>query len=172
VGDLLRRLDATRRVLAGDEPTENGTVDGVPIATDIERVVDDLVAAAVKLVSDRWRPDPAPTWVTAIPSLRHPALVGDYARRLADALGLPFHDVLAAAAVPPQKEMQNSAQQLRNVAASLRAIAECPTGPVLLVDDIVDSRWTLTYAGWLLRHHRAGPVHPFALATAAPQDDA
>jgi ATP-dependent DNA helicase RecQ len=136
------------------------------------RFGDDLVAAAAKLVSDRWRPDPAPTWVTAIPSLRHPALVGDYARRLADALGLPFHDVLAAAAVPPQKEMQNSAQQLRNVAASLRAIAECPAGPVLLVDDIVDSRWTLTYAGWLLRHHGAGPVHPIALATAAPQDDA
>ena len=68
--------------------------------------------------------------------------------------------------------MQNSAQQLHNVAASLRAIAECPAGPVLLVDDIVDSRWTLTYAGWLLRHHGAGPVHPIALATAAPQDDA
>ncbi len=133
---------------------------------------DDLVAAGVKLVRDRWRPEPAPTWVTAVPSLRHPALVGDYARRLAGALGLPFLDVLAAAAVPPQKEMQNSAQQLRNVAASLRAIGECPAGPVLLVDDIVDSRWTLTYAGWLLRNHGAGPVHPFALATAAPQDDA
>ncbi len=44
VGDLLRRLDATRRVLAGDEPPEDGTVDGVPIAADIERVVDDLYA--------------------------------------------------------------------------------------------------------------------------------
>jgi ATP-dependent DNA helicase RecQ len=41
-----------------------------------------------------------------------------------------------------------------------------------LIDDIVDSRWTLTYAGWLLRHHGAGTVHPFALATATPQDDA
>ena len=136
------------------------------------RFGDDLAAAAAKLVNDHWRPDPAPVWVTAIPSLRHPALVGDYARRFAAALGLPFHDVLAAAAVPPQKDMQNSAQQLRNVAASLRVIADCPAGPVLLVDDIVDSRWTLTYAGWLLRHHGAGPVHPFALATAAPQDDA
>lgn len=42
VGDLLRRLDATRRVLTGGEPLENGTVDGVPIAADIDRVVDDL----------------------------------------------------------------------------------------------------------------------------------
>ncbi len=136
------------------------------------RFDDELVAAAVELVRGRWRPDPAPTWVTAIPSLRHLALVGDYAQRLAVALGLPFHDVLAAADVPPQKEMQNSAQQLRNVAGSLRLHGECPTGPVLLVDDIVDSRWTLTYAGWLLRNHGAGPVHPFALATATPQDGA
>ncbi len=136
------------------------------------RFDDELMAASVELVRRRWRPAPAPTWVTAIPSLRHPALVGDFAQRLAAALGLPCHDVLAAADVPQQKEMQNSAQQVRNVAASLRVTGACPTGPVLLVDDIVDSRWTLTYAGWLLRHHGAGPVHPFALATATPQDDA
>ena len=135
------------------------------------RFDDDLVAAAAGLVRDRWQPIPAPTWSTAIPSRRHPALVGDFAQRLAATLGLPFHDVLAAADAPRQREMQNSAQQLRNVEASLRVTGECPTGPVLLVDDIVDSRWTLTYAGWLLRRHGAGPVHPFALATSTPQDD-
>ena len=132
---------------------------------------EELVAASVELIRSRWRPDPAPTWITAIPSRRHPALVGTFARSLAAALDLPFHDVLAAAMVPQQKEMQNSTQQLRNVAASMQVVGDCPTGPVLLVDDIVDSRWTLTYAGWLLRSHGAGPVHPFALATATPQDD-
>ncbi|MCB1016960.1 MAG: recombinase RecQ [Acidimicrobiales bacterium] len=39
-----------------------------------------------------------------------------------------------------------------------------PDGPVLLVDDLVDSRWTLTVAGAALREAGAGPVHPFALA--------
>lgn len=135
------------------------------------RFDDELVVAAAELVLRRWHPDPAPSWVTAVPSLRHPGLVGDFTRRLAAALGLPFHDVLAAGDVRPQKEMQNSVQQVRNVAESLRMANECPSGPVLLVDDIVDSRWTLTYAGWLLRHHGAGPVHPFALAMATPQDD-
>ncbi len=96
---------------------------------------------------------------------------GPHGHHEATALGLPFHDVLAAAEVPQQKEMQNSVKQLENVAASLRITGDCPTGPVLLVDDIVDSRWTLTYAGWLLRHNGAGPVHPFALATATPHDD-
>jgi ATP-dependent DNA helicase RecQ len=40
-------------------------------------------------------------------------------------------------------------------------------GPVLLVDDLLDSRWTLTVAGALLRRHGASSVLPFALAAAA-----
>ena len=36
-------------------------------------------------------------------------------------------------------------------------------GPVL-VDDMVDSRWTLTVSAWLLRRAGAGPVWPVALA--------
>jgi ATP-dependent DNA helicase RecQ len=36
--------------------------------------------------------------------------------------------------------------------------------PVLLVDDLVDSRWTMTVAGRELRRHGSGPVLPFALA--------
>lgn len=135
------------------------------------RFDDELVQAAAELVRGRWRPDPPPTWVAAIPSLRHPNLVGDFARRLSASLELPYHDVLAAADAPQQKSLQNSVGQLRNVATSLRVIAECPPGPVLLVDDIVDSRWTMTLAGWLLHHHGSGPVHPFALAAATPQDD-
>ena len=36
-------------------------------------------------------------------------------------------------------------------------------GPVVLVTDRVDSRWTVTLAGHLLRTAGAGPVHPLAL---------
>ena len=194
--DFLRRSDRVieprRRWPAGAVPTLTGSIDpanlpgralavygdagwGRKVADGKyreHRFDDELVSAAAELVRRRWRPDPAPEWVTAIPSQRHPSLVGDFARRLAAALGVPFHDVLAAADFPQQKEMQNSVQQLRNVAAALRVTEDFPTGPVLLVDDIVDSRWTLTYAGWLLRHHGSGPVHPIALAAATPQDDA
>lgn len=35
---------------------------------------------------------------------------------------------------------------------------------VLLVDDMVDSRWTMTVAAWLLRTHGSGEVWPLALA--------
>jgi len=37
----------------------------------------------------------------------------------------------------------------------------------LPVDDIVDSRWTMTAIGWLLREAGSGPVYPFALADTA-----
>jgi ATP-dependent DNA helicase RecQ len=66
----------------------------------------------------------------------------------------------------PQKEMQNSAQQFRNVDGAFAAEGPIPAEPVLLIDDVVDSGWTLTVVGVALRAAGAGPVHPFALARA------
>ena len=61
--------------------------------------------------------------------------------------------------------MANSTQQARNLDGSLAVSAESArTTPVLLVDDMVDSRWTLTVAAWLLRSHGSGEVWPLALA--------
>ena len=37
--------------------------------------------------------------------------------------------------------------------------------PVLLIDDLVDSRWTLTVAARALRRAGSGPVLPFVLAS-------
>jgi ATP-dependent DNA helicase RecQ len=129
---------------------------------------DDLVEAAAALVLEPWRPDPFPEWVTAVPSLRHPNLVPHFARRLAQRLRLPFYPViLKAREIPEQKTMQNSAQQMRNVAQAFSVTGACPGGPVLLVDDVVDSRWTMTVCGQLLRDAGSGLVYPLALASAA-----
>lgn len=131
---------------------------------------DALVTACVGLLRE-WAPAPTPAWVTCIPSRRHPDLVPDFARRLAEGLSLPFHPVLQKTDDrPPQKEMANSAQQARNVDGSLVVAGTMPAGPVLLVDDMVDSRWTLTVAAWLLRAHGSGPVFPLALASTAHTD--
>jgi ATP-dependent DNA helicase RecQ len=126
---------------------------------------DELVAACVKMIQ-KWNPQPSPTWVTCIPSLRHPELVPNFAQRLATALGLPFHRVIAKTdARPEQKTMANSTQQARNIDGSLALNGQpIPPGPVLLVDDMVDSRWTLTVAAWLLRKSGSGPVWPMVLA--------
>jgi len=126
---------------------------------------DELVKACVDMVL-KWGLTPAPTWVTCIPSLRHPDLVPNFAMRIANALQLPFHAILSKTDNrPQQKTMANSAQQARNLDDSLRVIKmPLPDGPVLLVDDMVDSRWTLTVAAWLLRKHGSGEVWPLALA--------
>ncbi len=126
---------------------------------------DDLVAACVKMIQE-WNPQPSPTWVTCVPSLRHPELVPNFAQRLAAALGLPFHMVIAKTdARPEQKTMANSTQQARNIDGSLALNGQpIPPGPALLVDDMVDSRWTLTVAAWLLRKSGSGAVWPMALS--------
>jgi ATP-dependent DNA helicase RecQ len=129
------------------------------------RFSDELVEACVRLVQE-WNPQPVPAWVTSIPSLRHPDLVPDFARRLATALNLPFDVVLEKTDNrPEQKTMANSTQQARNLDGSLAVSAQAlHAAPVLLVDDMVDSRWTLTVAAWLLRSHGSGEVFPLALA--------
>lgn len=132
-----------------------------------KRFSDELVAACVQMIRE-WNPQPAPAWVTCIPSLRHPDLVPDFAKRLAAALGLPFHMVIAKTDNrPEQKTMANSVQQARNVDGSLTLSGEpLPRGAVLLVDDMIDSRWTITVAAWLLRTSGSGEVWPMALSQA------
>ncbi|HET9456747.1 MAG TPA: RecQ family ATP-dependent DNA helicase [Candidatus Limnocylindrales bacterium] len=128
-----------------------------------------LVTAAVRAIRDQWRPEPAPEWVAAIPSQGRAAPVVPFAAALASQLGLPFVEcVTSAPDAPPQEAMQNSVLQLENARAKLAVDPSAVrSGPVLLVDDVVDSRWTMTVAGSLLREHGSGPVHPFALADAS-----
>lgn len=127
---------------------------------------DDLVNAVVEMVCERWRPDPFPIWVTCVPSHKHPTLVPDFSRRLAQRLGLPF--VAAISKVrgnQPQKLQQNRFHQCRNLDGVFAIVSSIPDGPVLLVDDMVDSAWTMTVVAALLRQAGSGLVWPVALAT-------
>lgn len=127
---------------------------------------DDLVEASRRLIDD-WKPEPSPTWVTCVPSRSHPNLVPDSAQRLAEGLGLPFHQVAHKVLDNrPQKEMENSAQQFRNVVEAFSIVGDVSQGPVLLVDDIIDSGWTLTVIGVMLRQAGCEAVFPFVLARA------
>lgn len=128
------------------------------------RFGDELVEAAAEAVRT-WR---APVrWVAAVPSTRSGELVPDFARRLAAALGLPFHDVLERVREdPPQREMANSAQQVANVRGAFAVSAGPPPEACLLVDDVRFSGWTLAMIAGQLRRKGSGPVHPFALSSA------
>ena len=129
---------------------------------------DELVDAVAEMLRDRWRPDPAPTWVTCVPSRNHPTLVPDFARRLANTLGLPFLPVVTKIREnEPQKGQQNRFHQCRNLDGVFAIDGEVPDGPVLLVDDVVDSAWTLTVTAALLKRAGSGPVWPLALTTSS-----
>jgi ATP-dependent DNA helicase RecQ len=128
------------------------------------------VEAAARLIGE-WQPEPFPVWMTAIPSLRHPMLVRRFAERLSTRIGIPFKPVLVRASnAPQQKTMQNSSMQAKNVINSLSISDDVPNTPVMLVDDILDSGWTLAMAGWLLRIRGSGPVYPFTLAQATARN--
>lgn len=135
------------------------------------RFSDELVDACLQMIV-RWNPHPAPEWVTCVPSLRSEGLVPDFARRLAEALALPFRLAVSKShETQRQRSMMNSWQQAHNLDGAFAVDADLvENGPVLLVDDIVDSRWSLTVAGALLRQSGSGPVYPLVLALASASD--
>jgi len=140
----------------------------------------DVVAAVVSVLKD-WShgADPwerRPVAVVGVASRRRPELVRSLANRIAEIgrlrmLGLVEPGPLAPP--PGGGPRANSAQRVRalhdaftlppDLAAALSAV----DGPVLLVDDLVDSGWTMTLAARLLREAGAPAVLPFALAVAA-----
>jgi ATP-dependent DNA helicase RecQ len=128
---------------------------------------DALVEAAAELVGKRWRPEPPPMWVTCVPSTARPDVVAGFAERLADALGLPFRPIVVKTReTKPQMELENSHQQFKNVWGAFAVEGVSAGESVLLVDDLVDSRWTLTVVGAALLEAGSGPVSPFVLAKA------
>lgn len=117
--------------------------------------------------------DHLPEWLTWVPSSDsgHSQIMEDFARRLAKELGIECQlAVRKITANRPQKEMQNSERQFTNVWDAFETVVDIPSGICLLVDDIVDSGWTLTAIGLKLREAGAKGVIPFALATARPRD--
>lgn len=124
-----------------------------------------MVEAAAALI-EKWLDHEPQLTVVFVPNA-DPArsLVPDFARRLADMLKIPISScVEKVTATQPQKLMENSVQQFMNVHGAYRVVGPTPTGPVLLVDDVSDSRWTMTVIGALLAEAGVGPVHPFAIA--------
>lgn len=143
---------------------------GAVVAKDKEsgHFRDELVHAVAGMVRERWQPDPPAKWVACVPSTRCPALVPDFARRLAAKLQLPFRDVTRKVRdCPPQKQQENTIHQCRNLDGRFKVVGSVLASPVLLVDDIVDSRWTMTVLAALLRQAGSGLVYPVGLASAS-----
>jgi ATP-dependent DNA helicase RecQ len=97
---------------------------------------DELVQATFEMIQN-WKPQPFPSWVTCVPSLNRPELVPNFAKRLADKLGLPFKPVVRKIRhTQLQKNMSNSYQQAHNLdGAFVIESWQGMSGNVFLVDD-------------------------------------
>jgi ATP-dependent DNA helicase RecQ len=129
-------------------------------------VPDDVLRAVVDVLKG-WGWQERPAGVVVVPARARPRLVGSLGSRLAEVGRLPLLGTLDLLRdVPPGAGRSNSAQRLKAV----RGAFGVPDGmvldgrPVLLVDDVVDSGWTLTEAARVLREAGAGPVLPLVLA--------
>ncbi len=134
----------------------------------------DLVAAMVKVLA-AWQWDDRPAAVVSVPSRTRPQLVESLAARIAEIGRMPYLGPLARTGTSEAAagRQSNSAQRLHAVWDSFvvpdavaSAVAALP-GPVLLVDDLIDTGWTQTVAAMRLRAAGAVGVLPLALAAVA-----
>ncbi len=134
-----------------------------------EPVSDELVRAAVAVLKD-WDWAQRPTAVVAAGSTRRPRLVASLAAQLGTIGRLPLLAGFELAG-PAAGNRANSAQRLRQVHAARRLGPDAPAAlagqSVLLVDDYVDTGWTMTVLARQLRLAGAAAVYPFALGLAS-----
>lgn len=130
---------------------------------------DDMFKAVVQVLS-AWDWRERPVGVVSVPSSTRPQLVRGFAERLAQVGRLTYLGELGYRAGPPGQQF-NSAKRVQAVRGTLAmpkdvgaAVAACG-GPVLLIDDRIDTGWTMTLAAALIRHAGAPAVLPLALAT-------
>jgi len=129
---------------------------------------DELVDAVYSMLRERWKHEPRPKWVTCVPSLRNPELVPEFAERLAQKLGIPFLAVVSKIKeVSPQAEQENSVFQCRNLDSVFKISTAVMHSSVYLIDDAIDSGWTLTVIAALLLKAGSGPVFPIALTSSS-----
>jgi ATP-dependent DNA helicase RecQ len=132
-------------------------------------VTDEMFAAIVKVLA-AWGWAARPTAIVSLPSERRPQLIESLAARLGRVGRLAHLGALAYTSGSPGRQF-NSAKRVVAVRRTLvlpEALAAAlagTNGPILLVDDRVDSGWTMTIAAALLRRAGAKAVLPLALAT-------
>jgi ATP-dependent DNA helicase RecQ len=133
----------------------------------------ELVTAVVALLKDWATGDEPwaqrPVGVVGMDSIGHRELVGSLATRIAEIGRMPLLGAITTA-LEPAGGRANSAHRVRALLDDItvpRSLAEAVgaiEGPVLLVDDYVDSGWTMALAARALRRAGAPAVLPLALA--------
>jgi ATP-dependent DNA helicase RecQ len=140
---------------------------GLLDAPDAE-VSNDVVQAAVKVLAS-WEWTTRPAAVLAMDSDRHPLLISSLARALAKVGRLTDLGLLQYAPERRPVTAANSAYRVAALEGAWQAPDPAVIGaagsPILLVDDMTDTGWTLTMGARVVRAAGAPEVLPFALAS-------
>jgi ATP-dependent DNA helicase RecQ len=140
---------------------------------DLDGPLPDQVERLVVATLRGWGWDTRPAAVVAVGSRRHPRLVHALATRIGEIGRLPVLGALTRTGAPPVGGAGNSTHRWQAAQAALALDPDLAArvgaldGPVLLVDDLTDTGWTLTVAAALLRDAGAPAVLPLALASRA-----
>lgn len=168
-------VDLSGRITDGPEPGRViGRLTDLGWGVRLRRLLDEpdrevpeeVVRAAVAVLAG-WEWQNRPTAVLGLDSATHPILIESLADRLAELGRLTHLDTLRYASGRRASAAANSAYRVAALHGSWQQPTELPAGigPVLLVDDVTDSGWTLTMAARVLRAAGAPQVLPFALAS-------
>lgn len=130
-------------------------------------VPDQLLQAAVRVLA-QWDWEQRPDVVVSVPSARHPQLISSLAEGLSRIGRLPYAGALQWQSGGPSGDPEaNSAFRLAGLlgrfAVPEHMASRISGASVLLIDDEVVSRWTLTVTAGELRSAGADAVLPFAL---------
>lgn len=150
-----------RELLRSDE--DGRRIDG-PVPPELGRRIVDVLAA--------WDWQERPAAIVAVPSATRPQLVASVATGIAAVGRLPYLGTLdLTPGAGPLRSGGNSAFRVADLWERFHVGAELAQrlhglsgAPILLVDDTISSRWTMTIAARLLRRAGSGPVLPLALA--------
>ncbi|MDT0202346.1 DEAD/DEAH box helicase [Nocardioides sp. AE5] len=120
---------------------------------------------AVIAVLDEWRP--RVDGIVFVESARRPQLTADFAEGLSRFLQVPVVGRFAIVdhSVEPGQGQANSAQRVAAVLRRHQLQGDQVTGSVLLLDDLVETGWTMTVASRALHAAGASDVLPLALGT-------
>src|SRR5580693_5574296 len=133
-------------------------------------VTDQLIDAMIKVLA-AWDWSQRPAGVITLPSRTRPVLITSLGQRIAQVGRLPYLGSLGYASPDgPGPRHHNSAQRLRSlwhaltVPDDLRGALSQLTGPLLLIDDRIETGWTMTVAAKHLREAGAPAILPLVLA--------
>ena len=131
-----------------------------------------LLLATASTIRDRWRPEPAPEWVTSVPSAARAAgaRLRQWPWPRSSGCRTSTRSSRPAASRSTSWRTASSSSGTWPGSWPLAAAVACRPARCCSSTTSWISGWTLTWAGSLLRAAGSGTVHPFALASAGGGD--